>query len=120
MDQFINLLETVLGYIAKTGIFIAELIGIVVILITIIKTAVGYFKKDPALRLTLAYGIMLALEFKVGSEVLRTVEVRNWTELSILGATILLRAVLAVLLHWEIQNEEKHMKLSANSGVDTK
>jgi uncharacterized membrane protein len=58
-------------------------------------------------RLVLAQGIALALEFKLGGEVLRTVIVREWSELLILGAIIALRAALTFLSHWEIHNEEK-------------
>ena len=52
-------------------------------------------------------GIALALEFKMGGEVLRTVVVREWSELGILGAIIVLRAMLTFLIHWEIKNEKR-------------
>ena len=68
----------------------------------------SYFKHNEHLRLELAQGIALALEFKLGGEVLRTVIVREWTELLILGAVIALRGVLTLLLHWEIKVEEEH------------
>ena len=61
------------------------------------------------IRLDLAQGIALALEFKMGGEVLRTVVVREWSELGILGAIIVLRAMLTFLIHWEIKNEKKDM-----------
>ena len=61
-------------------------------------------------RLELAHGIALALEFKLGGEVLRTVIVREWTELLILGAIIALRGALTLLIHWETHSEEKHLK----------
>ena len=56
-----------------------------------------------------AQGIALSLEFKLGSEVLRTVVVRDWSELGILGAVIALRGALTFLIHWEIKNEETKM-----------
>ena len=55
-------------------------------------------------------GIALALEFKMGGEVLRTVVVREWAELGILGAIIVLRGALTFLIHWEIKNEEKALE----------
>ena len=58
----------------------------------------------------LAKGIALALEFKMGGEVLRTVIVREWSELAILGAIILLRGALTFLINWEIKNEEKRLQ----------
>lgn len=54
----------------------------------------------------LSQGIAISLEFKMGSEVLRTVVVREWEELGILGAVILLRGLLTFLIHWEIKHEE--------------
>ena len=63
--------------------------------------------KRQLIRLNLAQGIALALEFKMGGEVLRTVVVREWSELGILGAIIVLRAMLTFLIHWEIKNEKR-------------
>ena len=40
---------------------------------------------------------------------LRTVVVREWSELGILGAIILLRGVLTFLIHWEIKNEKNEI-----------
>lgn len=46
----------------------------------------------------------------MGSEVLRTVVVREWEELGILGAVIVLRGLLTFLIHWEIRHEEKALR----------
>ena len=37
----------------------------------------------------------------------RKVVVREWSELGILGAIIVLRAMLTFLIHWEIKNEKR-------------
>lgn len=97
----------VIHNMAGLGVAVAEMCGIAVLLITIIQGMIRYFRQDPHIRLELAKGIALALEFKLGGEVLRTVQVRDWNELGILGAVIVLRAVLTLLLHWEINLEEK-------------
>ena len=106
MEAVVTFLEDIVRYAAEIGIRLVELAGIVVLLITAVQGMVGYFKRDPHIRLKLAQGIALALEFKLGGEVLRTVLARDWNELAILGAVIALRAALTVLLHWEIKNEE--------------
>ena len=49
----------------------------------------------------------LLWEFKMGSEILRTVVVREWKEIGIVAGIIALRAALTFLLHWEIKEEEK-------------
>ena len=70
------------------------------------KSMIGCIKRRPHIRLYLAQGISLALEFKLGGEVLRTVVVREMSELLTLGLVILLRGALTLILHWEIKNEE--------------
>ena len=91
-------------------ILLIELAGIAVIVISMVRGFIGYLKKNEHTRIQLAQGIMLGLEFKIGSEVLRSVIVTNWEELGKLAAIILLRSLLTLLLHWEIQQEEKREK----------
>ena len=52
--------------------------------------------------------LALALEFKMGAEIIKTVIVHDLTELAVLGIVILIRALLAFLIHWEITMENKH------------
>lgn len=110
MEAVVHFLEDVVRYAAEIGIRLVELAGIMVLMITAVQGLIGYFKKDPHIRLKLAQGIALALEFKLGGEVLRTVIARDWNELAVLGAIIALRAALTILLHWEIKNEEQYVE----------
>lgn len=107
MEAVVSFLEELVKYTAEIGIRLVELAGIMVLMITAVQGIIGYFRRDPHERLKLAQGIALALEFKLGGEVLRTVLARDWNELAILGAVILLRGALTVLLHWEIKNEKR-------------
>ena len=61
----------------------------------------------PETKLTLARGLAMGLEFKLGSEILRTVVVRDWKEIGTVAGIIALRAALTFLIHWEIKEEEK-------------
>lgn len=97
--------ETIVNY----AILLSELAGVSVLVFTIIKSFIGWIRRKDNIRLYLAQGIALALEFKLGGEVLRTVIVREWNELIILGAIILLRGALTFLIHWEIKNEKKEL-----------
>ena len=110
MENIVKFLEDIVHFAAEIGITLTELAGIAILLITVVKAIIGYFRKNDNLRLDLAEGIALALEFKLGGEVLRTVIVREWTELLILGAIIALRGALTLLIHWEISVEEKREK----------
>ena len=44
----------------------------------------------------------------MAAEILKTVLIREMSELLILGAVILLRALLSVLIHFEINPHKKH------------
>ena len=89
--------------------FLLEMAGIIVLITTSIKCFIKWIKKQNHVQLDLAHGTALALTFKMGGEVLRTVVVREWQELGILGAIIALRAALTIMLHWEIKSEEKDL-----------
>lgn len=96
-------------YVVEICTTLMEVFGIAVLVYTAVKCFYGWVKKREGIRMDLAQGIALALEFKMGGEVLRTVVVREWGELGILGAIIILRAALTFLIHWEIKNEERAM-----------
>ncbi|MGM9599149.1 MAG: DUF1622 domain-containing protein [Faecousia sp.] len=110
MEIVYGYIEEYFNIIMQYAILLVEIIGVGVLLFAIGKALVGLFKKEPHVRLALAEGIALSLEFKMGGELLRTVVVRQWSELLILGAVILLRAALTFLIHWEIKNEKKSEK----------
>lgn len=111
MENIIHLIETYLTHIVQICCILMELFGIAVLVFTAIKCFVQWIRRDAThLRLDLAQGIALSLEFKMGSEVLRTVVVREWEELLILGAVILLRGLLTFLIHWEIKNEKNDIE----------
>ncbi|MBQ2378461.1 MAG: DUF1622 domain-containing protein, partial [Clostridia bacterium] len=62
----------------------------------------------------LAHGLAMGLEFKMGAEILRTVLIQSLNELYMLGAVILLRALLSFLIHYEL----KHSKKSKKNGAE--
>lgn len=54
----------------------------------------------------LANGLALSLEFKMAAEILKTVMIRDLDELLVLGAVIILRALLSFLIHFEMKQNE--------------
>ena len=64
--------------------------------------------KDHNVKLDLANGMATGLEFKVASEILKTVLVRDLNELLVLGSVIVLRALLALLIHFEMKTSKEH------------
>ena len=100
-------MELALEYIVGIAIMIFEFIGLGIIIVSGIKGFCSYVMRNPEIKLTLAKGLAMGLEFKLGSEILRTVVVREWTEIATVAGIIALRAALTFLIHWEIREEEK-------------
>ena len=115
-EQISGILDLVVNYL----ILIVEFIGIVILIYAVVSAVIGLIRRQPHTRLKLAEGIALALEFKMGGELLRTVIVREWNELLILGAIILLRAALTFLIQWEIKIERKNGSLTDSQLYDIK
>ena len=107
--ETLHFVEEIFQIIVQWGILFQECAGVAILLTTAVRCVIRYIKKDPGVRTMLAQGIALSLEFKLGGEVLRTVIVREWSELAILGAVIVLRGALTFLIHWEIKNEESEI-----------
>lgn len=103
----ISFLEEILGYMVSCGILIFEYIGVGVIIVAGLVSFYKYLTHKPDTRIFLAKGLAMGLEFKLGSEILRTVVVREWKEIAIVAGIIALRAALTFLIHWEIREEEK-------------
>lgn len=102
-------IESVFNIFVQYSILFLELSGVIVLMLTAVKCMYSWLIKKERVQLKLAHGIALALEFKLGGEVLRTVIVRERSELIILGAIILLRGALTLLIHWEIKGEESRI-----------
>ena len=91
-------------------IHLLELFGIFVIVFGCIKAFLQYLRagfntEGREIKLELAKILAFALEFKLGGEILRTVITKNMNELYMLGAVILLRSFLTLVIHYEIKFE---------------
>lgn len=99
-------LEQMLRLLVDIAIILFEFMGVIAIIAAGIRGVCDYVRKHPSIRLNLAQGMALGLEFKLGSEILRTVVVRQFTEIALVAAIIVLRAALTFLIHWEIKVEK--------------
>ncbi len=95
-----------LNILVDGAILLFEFVGVLVIIVSGIRGIMDYIRHEPLTRLNLAKGMAMGLEFKLGSEVLRTVIVREMSEIMIVASIIALRAALTFLIHWEIKNEQ--------------
>lgn len=108
MEHLLFVLEEHFTILVEYLILFVEFIGVAVLIGAVIKGVVDILRKNKHMRLNLVEGIALSLGFKIGGELLRTVIVRNWDEILLLGAIILLRAALTFLIQWEIRLEKKN------------
>ena len=112
LEYFAEGYESVLHSVAEITVSTLELIGILIIIIgsmrALAQILIKLRKKQPInVVIELGKALALALEFKMGAEIVNTVIVRDLKELGILAIVIALRAILAILIHWEIKNEKK-------------
>lgn len=107
MEFLLETLEDNFNILVEYLILFVEFVGVLVVVGAIVKGIIDAIKKDEHMRLNLVEGIALAMSFKIGGELLRTVIVRNWDEILLLGAVILLRAALTFYIQWEIRIEKK-------------
>lgn len=107
-----HLTEIMVTYIAR-GL---ELIGVIIVAIGAAKAIfklvrTKYDLYDSKIRIDFAKALTFSLEFKLASELLKTVVIRTWNEVLILSAVVLLRVVMTLIIHWEMENEETREKL---------
>ena len=116
-ENFIANYELLLRYIAQISICTLELVGIMIIIVgsakTFYLTIKRIRKKQPvSIVIELGKSLSLALEFKMGAEIINTVIIRDLKELGILAVVIIIRALMAVLIHWEVKMEKKNHMMS--------
>lgn len=104
------MLEELIEKILPTIISVLELMGIFVVSFSALHAFWEYlqtilFHRTFDFKVELANGLATALEFKMAAEILKTVLVREISELLVLGAVIALRALLSLLIHFELRGE---------------
>lgn len=112
LENFAVLFKEFLFPVAEITASTLELIGIIIIFIGSFRAlfrVIGCLIKKQPLNIVIELGkaLALALEFKMGAEIIKTVIIHDLEELAILGVVIVIRALLAVIIHWEIRLEEK-------------
>lgn len=105
------MLEHLVEWTLEVLIPICELMGISIVAISAVSAfwqyAMSLLKHIPCnVKFQLANGLALSLEFKMAAEILKTVLIRDLEELMVLGAVIVLRALLSLLIHFEMRGSE--------------
>ena len=118
-----NLIRPYVGYIT----FAIDVSAGIIIGISAIMALIAFFKilREPVeqqtrdketIRLRLARGMLLALDFEVGSDILKTILVPSVTELTILAVVVAIRIVLS----WSLSKEiDRHVDIKASENAAT-
>lgn len=106
-----NILETIVETGLPYIISLLEIMGIIVVSWSGISAFWEYIKdmithKKLNFMYSFSEGLAAGLEFKMAAEILKTVLIREMSELLVLGAIILLRAILSVLIHFEMKHSK--------------
>lgn len=109
------MLESLFEEYLPIFIHILEFMGIIILVIGAFKAfyyyLLGLFKPSKySVKHQFANSMATALEFKLGAEILKTVLVRSFHEILMLGAIVLLRVIMTVIIMWEMKQEKPQPK----------
>jgi len=110
--------HTLVTYLSPFIIVLAHILDIFGAFVIVISSSIAFVnflktsRDGRILRLTLAQSLAFGLEFKLGGEILRTVIVRTFDEILILGAIIVLRGLLNLIIHWEIRQDIRREEIN--------
>lgn len=115
--------ELIIRYL-PLPIHLLELMGITVITIGAFKAFYQYvksllLKEHYPVKYQFAEAMAMALEFKLAAEILKTVLVRSLQEIAILGAIVLLRILITLIIYWEIKQDNVENAPEHNSKQKT-
>ena len=115
------MLEHILHEYLPILIHIIEIIGIFIIVSGAFKAFVDYLKdfashsNTTAVRHNLGTAMVTGLEFKMAAEILRTVIVRTWQEVAMLGAIVVIREILFFFINRDIKEHDSEDDTHNNS-----
>ncbi len=107
-----SILEGILDWVVP----ICEFIAVIVILISV-GIAFFYYihnfftPEERDVKIDLMSGMSLGLEFAMAAEILKTLEKHDLETLLLLGGVILMRVIVALVIHFELKgHNNKHNK----------
>ncbi len=116
------MLNKIINLVLPELINIIEIIGILILTVGTFRAfyyyVINLFKhKGMPVKLTLTKAMMTSLEFKMAAEILKTVIVQSMQELLIVGCIIFLRALMSVLLHYDMKSAPAYGELEAQEEI---
>ena len=124
------MLESAINLVLPVIIHILELMGVTIICFGAIRSIITYFKTQfksskgrrlsdsqgaGNVKVMLGTSLELGLEYKMGAEIIKTLLIRDMSEIWILASVIVLRAMLFVLIHFEMRAEMNKSDMNRRS-----
>ncbi len=123
MEIFVEYLTILLEFFGAVII----IVGAVIIFVRFIQ--LPYHEPSTSIRLRLERTLALALEFYLAAEILKTVTIHDPSDLITLGVIVVLRSVMALMIHWEMGHDmhvldvekqfERNVQFSKHSPEET-
>lgn len=107
-----NILHLFIEFVLPYIVYLLEIMGIFIVAWTSIKAFWEYIqntfmKRHLKIQTHLAKGLATGLEFKLGAEILKTLLVQELDELYVLAAVFAIRALMSILIHFELKHTDK-------------
>jgi uncharacterized membrane protein len=108
-DAIYHAFEYFVQDFTKIMIVALELVGLLIIIYSSLMTLsrfvkLKYQQTSTDIRIRLGRGISFALMFYLGAEILRLILIREYKDLFIVGAIIVLHVIVSVLIAWEVSH----------------
>ena len=108
-NDMAEILTIAVQEISHIGSLILEGIGVIILLVSALRSILCMLKREDSAEIRLSRGISMALEFLLAGEVLHTVTAESLNDLLVLGTILILRAIMTLEIHLEMkQHEKKH------------
>ncbi|MDQ4073715.1 MAG: DUF1622 domain-containing protein [Thermoproteota archaeon] len=120
LRYFVNIITFGIDIAAGIIIGVSALFALVSFFKILKKTSKEQSHEKETIRLRLARGMLLALDFEVGSDILKTILVPGINELAILAVIVGIRIVLSWSLSKEIDRHRDDLMDSKSSELSSK
>ena len=105
LDPYLSILILIIDILAGVVIGVSAILAFISYLKIVRKRTHEQIIQQESIRLRLARGMLFALDFEIGADILKTVLVPSPTDLAILSVVVAIR----IILSWSLSKEiERH------------
>lgn len=109
------MLESFLEIALEWVVPLCEMIAIIVILISVVIAFFHFIRNlftpnGRDVKIDLMGGMSLGIEFAMAAEILKTLKKHDTDTLLLLGGVILIRVILALMIHFELKGHDTRRK----------